>query len=516
MKKQGRRISMRKLKEAARLLLEFKLGVRPIARACNISTSTAHAYVDRLKELDVPYAEIAAMGDDELEDLLFPKEEKAPVKPLPDFEYLSKEMTKKRVTLQILYEEYRRDNPGGYERSRFYDLYRDWIKKADPVMRFNHKAGEKMFIDFSGDKAHYQDPATGKTIEAELYVAVLGASSYLFARAAVDQTVRNFVDCTIRAFEFYGGCTEYLVPDNLKSGVTHASYYEPDINRTFAAMAEHYRVAVLPTRVKKARDKAKVENGVLQAQRRILASLRNRTFFSLTELNEAIAEEVMKLNERPMTGIGKSRHDLFLEIDKPALRPLPEGRFTITAWKKATVHIDYHVDVEKTYYSAPYTLIGQKVDISYTSSLVEIYHRGKRVASHMRVNKPGAFVTDRLHMPHDHRRFLEWTPERIKSWGEKIGPHTRMLMEAIMEHREHPEHGYRSCLGLIRLSKLYPPERVEQACLRALDLKAYNYKSVKSLLERGLEKMTPEAKQKIIPLHSNVRGKSYYGEMDHD
>ena len=425
-------------------------------------------------------------------------------------------MTKKGVTLQLLYEEYRKDNPGGYERSRFYDLYRDWVKKADPVMRINHKAGEKMFIDFSGDKAHYQDPTTGKIIEAELFVSVLGASSYLFARAVPDQTVVNFVDCTIRAFEFYGGCTECLVPDNLKSGVTHASYYEPDINRTFSAMAEHYHIAVLPTRVKKARDKAKVESGVLQAQRRILASLRNRTFFSLAELNAAIAEEARKLNERPMTGIGKSRYDLFIEIDKPALRPLPKERYAITAWKKATVHIDYHVDVEKTHYSAPYTLIGQKVDVGYTSSVVEIYHRGKRVASHMRVNKPGAFVTDKLHMPHDHRRFLEWTPERIKSWGEKIGPNTRMLMEAIMEHREHPEHGYRSCLGLIRLAKLYPSERVEQACLRALDLKAYNYKSVKSLLERGLEKMNPEAKQKIIPLHSNVRGKNYYGEADHD
>lgn len=507
---------MRKLKEAARLLLECKLGVRPIARACNISTSTAHTYVDRLRELDVPYQELAAMGDDELEALLFPKEEKTPAKPFPDFAYLVHEMTKKGVTLQLLYEEYRRDNPDGYERSRFYTLYRDWKKNVDPVMRFTHKAGEKMFIDFSGDKARYQDPATGKIIEAELFVAVLGASSYLFARAVPDQTTDNFVDCTIRAFEFYGGCPEYVVPDNARTVVTHPCYYEPDINKTFAAMAEHYGIAVLPTRVRKARDKAKVESGVLQAQRRILASLRNRTFFSLAELNEAIAEEVKKLNERPMTGIGKSRYDLFGEIDKPALRPLPHERYALTAWKNATVHIDYHVDVAKTHYSVPYTLYGEKVDISYTPSVVEIYHRGKRVASHGRIDKPGAFVTDKLHMPHHHRQHLEWTPERIKSWGEKIGPSTRLLMEAIMEHRDHPEHGYRSCLGLIRLSKLYPSERVEQACRRALDLQAYNYKSVKSLLERGLEKMTAEAKQKIIPLHANVRGTSYYGEADHD
>ena len=506
---------MRKLKEVARLLMEFKLGVRPIARACHLSTSTTHAYVDRLKELGVPYGEIAAMGDDELENLLFPREESTSAKPLPDFAYLAKEMTKKGVTLQLLYEEYKEGNPDGYERSRFYALYKEWAKKVDPVMRFTHKAGEKLFIDFSGDKAHYQDPATGAMVEAELFVSVLGASSYLFARAVPDQTMENFVGSTIRAFEFYGGCPEYLVPDNLKAAVTHPSYYEPEINRTFAAMAEHYQVAVLPARVRKPRDKAKVENGVLQAQRRILASLRNRTFFSLAALNEAIREETKKLNERPMV-TGKSRYELFIEIDKPALRPLPQERYTITAWKKAKVHIDYHVEIAKTYYSVPYTLIGQQVDISYTHSMIEIYHKGARVASHMRLSKPGGFVTDTLHMPHGHRQYREWTPERIKSWGEKIGPHTRMLMEEIMEHREHAEHGYRSCLGLIRLSKLYPTERVEQACKRALDLQAYNYKSVKSLLEHGLEKMSTEVRQKIIPLHRNVRGKSYYGEVNHD
>ncbi len=507
---------MRKLKEAARLLLEFNLGVRPIARACDISTSTAHIYVEKLKELGVPYTEIAAMEDRELEELLFPGEKKTPGKLLPDFAYVAKEMTRKGVTLSLLHEEYKKENPDGYEQSRFYELYAQWKKKSDPVMRFTHKAGEKTFIDFSGDKAHYQDPATGKIIEADLFVSVLGASSYLFARAVPDQSTESFIDCTIRAFEFYGGCTEYLIPDNARAVVTHPSYYEPDINRAFAAMAEHYHVAVLPTRVKKPKDKAKAENGVLQVQRRILAKLRDRTFFSLRELNDAIKEEVKTLNERPMAGVNKSRYDLFLEIDKPALIALPAERYVISSWKKATVHIDYHVDVAKTHYSVPYRLHGEKVDISYTSSVVEIYHEGKRVASHMRVDKPGTFVTDRNHMPHEHRRYLEWTPERIKSWGEKIGPETRVLMEAIMQHREHPEHGYRSCLGLIRLAKLYPPERMEQACRRALDLQAYNYKSVKSLLERGLEKAVSDDPQAIIPLHLNVRGQRYYTEPDHD
>jgi transposase len=516
MKKNRRRIPVRKLKEAARLVLEFNLGVRPVARACSISTSTAHIYVEKLKGLGVPYAEIAAMGDDELAQRLFPYEEKTPGKALPDFAYLSKELTRKGVTLSLLHEEYKQEHPDGYGQSRFYELYAQWRKNADPVMHMAHKAGEKMFIDFSGDKAHYQDPATGRVIEADLFVAVLGASSYLFARAVPDQTTESFIDGAIRAFEFYGGCTTYLVPDNARAVVTHPSYYEPDINRAFAAMAEHYHVAVLPTRVRKARDKAKVENGVLQAQRRILAKLRDRTFFSLTELNNAILEETKALNERPMAGINKSRSELFLEIDKPALQPLPAERYTMTSWKKATVHIDYHVDVAKTHYSVPYTLHGETVDISYSSSLIEIYHQGKRVASHMRVDKPGAFVTDRHHMPHEHRRYLEWTPERIKAWGEKIGPETRLFMEAIMQHREHPEHGYRSCLGLIRLARLYPPERMEQACRRALDLQAYNYKSVKSLLERGLEKTPSEGHRTIIPLHANVRGRRYYTEADHD
>jgi transposase len=515
LKKKGRKLSMRKLKEAARLYLELNLGVRPIARACNISTSTASVYVEKLKGLTVPYKEISDMDEDAIYSLLFPKEEKASGKPMPDFNYLHGELKKKGVTLQLLHEEYKRDNPDGYERTRFYHLYQEWAKRADPVMRFTHKAGEKMFIDFSGDKPHYQD-SKGQIIEVELFVSVLGASSYTFARAVPDQTKESFVNCNIKAFEFYGGCPECIVPDNLKSAVTHACYYDPDINKTFSAMAEHYNIAVLPARVAKPKDKAKVESGVLQAQRRILAAIRNRTFFSITELNKAISEETEKLNLRPMKLINKSRHDLFVETEKAALKPLPQERFVIASWKKAKVHIDYHVAVEKTYYSVPYTLIGQSVDIRYTGSIVEIYNKGKRVASHVRTNKPGFFITDNIHMPHKHRQYLEWTPERIKLWGEKIWPSTKELMDQIMERRDHPEHGFRSCLGIIRLSKTYSPERVEAACKRALELKAYNYKSIKSLLTRNLENQTSSAVKNIIPLHANVRGGSYYREAAND
>jgi transposase len=516
-KKKGRKTSMKKLKEIARLLLECNLGIRSIARACNISTSTASVYAEKFRELGATYQEICGIDEDTLTDLLSPVGERVPARALPDFAYLAGELKKKGVTLQLLHEEYKKDNPDGYEKSRFYQLYHDWRKKADPVMRFTHKAGEKMFVDFSGDKPRYQNPATGEMVEAELFVSVLGASSYIFAYAVRDQTKESFVDCNIRALEYYGGCPECLIIDNLKAGVTHACYYDPEINRTLAAMAEHYNIAVIPTRVARPKDKAKVENAVLQVQRRIMASLRNGTFFGLSELNEAILVETDRLNNRPMAGIGRSRHDLFIEIEKPVFKPLPEERFVIASWKKAKVHIDYHVQVEKVYYSAPYTLIGEYVDIRYTGSVVEIYHKGRRVASHMRAHKPGAFVTEDLHMPMDHRQYLEWTPARIRVWGEKIGSHTRSLMEAIMEHKTHPEQGFRSCLGIIRLARAYSCERVDNACRRALEIGAYNYRSVKSLLETGLDNTIPSGgNNRIIALHSNIRGNEYYREVNHD
>jgi len=508
---------MNKLKEIARLFLECKLGIRPIARACNISPSTASFYVERFKALGITYQDVCNLDDDTLSGLLFPKARDSSTKPLPDFTYIAEELKKKGVTLQLLHEEYKRDNPDGYEKSQFYQLYHDWRQKADPSMHINHKAGEKMFVDFSGDRPCYKDPATGRTIEAELFVSVLGASSYIFAYAVPNETTESFIKCNIKAFEFYGGCPECLILDNLKAGVTHACYYDPDINKALAAMAQHYNIAVIPTRVRRPKDKAKVENAVLQSQRRILAVLRNRTFFSLAELNEAIAEETKKLNERPMAIINKSRYDLFIEIERPVLKPLPSERFIIASWTKAKVHIDYHVKVEKTYYSVPYTLIGETLDIMHTGNTVEIYHKGKRVASHIKVNKPGAFVTENLHMPEEHRRYLEWTPARIRLWGQKIGPHTRTLMEEIMNHRVHPEHGFRSCLGIIRLSKTYSPERVEKACKRALEIEAYNYKSVKSLLQMGLEGSVIDAEnKKIIPLHNNIRGNDYYRQVSHD
>ncbi len=512
---------MRKIKEICRLRLKKGLGINTIAGACKISTSTASTYVNKIEELDIRYEDITCLDDEGIKELLFPGEEdkSASDKAMLDFEYLTKELRKKGVTLQLLYEEYKGDNPDRYKRSQFYDLYRDYARKLNPTMRFNHKAGEKMFEDFSGDKPYYINPETGEIVEAELFVSVLGASSYTFVWAVADQKIESFIKSNIKALEYYGGCPECIVPDNLKAGVTSACYYDPEINRTFLDMAEHYDVAVVPTRARKPKDKAKVESAVLQAQRRILAALRNRTFFSLEELNEAILEEGEKLNRRPMTGIGKSRHELFMEIEKPVLRPLPSERFEIYNWKKSLkVHIDYHIGVEKSYYSVPYTLIGEYVDVRYNTRTVEIVHRNKRVASHLRIYNKGKFVTENNHMPHEHRQYLEWTPERIKNWGAKIGTNTRIMMERIMESRKYPEHGFRNCLGIIRLSRKYSPERVEGACKRALAVDAYSYKSVKSILEKGLDKVVYlDEGRKSVPIeHTNIRGRTYYREVDRD
>lgn len=521
MKKKSRRIAMRKIHEVCRLRLKLGLGVNQIAGACNISTSTASEYVSKIDALTLSYEDLSSLDEDEAYKLLFPDVTKKTDgdKPTPDFEYLARELKKKGVTLQLLYEEYRRDHPDGYSRSRFYERYRNYAKKLDPVMRFNHKAGEKMFEDFSGDRPHYINPATGEKVEAELFVSVLGASSYIFAYAVDDQKTENFIRSNIRAFEYYGGCPACIVPDNLKSGVTSPCYYDPEINRTFADMAEHYNVAVIPARAGKPRDKAKVENAVLQAQRRILAALRDRTFFSLHELNEAIREEAEKLNLRPMAVTGKSRLELFQELEKPALRPLPAERFEIYNYKSPSkVHIDYHVEVEKSYYSVPYTFIGEPVEVKYNSRIVEIYNKRKRIASHLRTYRKGEYITEDRHMPHEHRQYLEWTPERIKNWGSKIGTCTKTLIERIMEGRKHPEQGFRSCLGIIRLSKQFTPERVENACKRALSVDACNYRSVKSILQSGLDKVAYlEEHMDTKPVeHTNIRGGEYYREVCND
>jgi len=382
-------------------------------------------------------------------------------------------------------------------------------------MRQVHRGGEKLFVDYSGKKPTIIDPATGEVIEVELFVAVLGASNYTYAEATRTQQVHDWVASHQRAFAFFGGVPAAVVPDQLKSGVTVPCRYEPGIQRTYEELAQHYTTVILPARPKRPRDKAKVEAGVQVAQRWILACLRHERFFSLAEFNARIAQLLDTLNAKTMRTYRASRHQLFAQLDQPALRPLPTEPFIFGDWTiDARVNIDYHIDVHRHYYSVPYQLLHELVDARLTATTVEIFHRGQRVAAHLRDDRPGRHTTDPAHMPKSHRQHLEWSPSRLVHWASTIGPHTAALVEAILADRPHPEQGYRSCLGLLRLAKRYGHDRLEAACARGLAVNARSYRHVDSILKHGLDRapLASEAPQPLplAPAHENLRGRDYY------
>jgi transposase len=507
--KRKRKLTMRTVKEIIRLF-NSGLSNRKIALSVNVSPTTVSFYVNRFKSSGATYDAFISLTDEEIK-ALFLLEVSKPLRPLPDMEYIRSELKRKGVTLYLLWEEYIRDNPGGYRYSQFAYHYGEFKKILNPVMRFNHKMGEKVFVDFSGYKPKIKNPLTGEITEAELFVGVLGASSYTFAYAVLGQTLENWISCHIRMFEFFGGIPSGVVPDNLKSGVTRANYYDPEINPTYLEMSLHYDTVILPARPRKPKDKPKVENGVLNAQRRILAPLRDKTFFSIEELNAAVEKELQEYNDRPMQNILKSRTELFKE-EKGHLKPLPE-RYELSFWKRAKVGIDYHVDVNGTHYSVPYQLIHRDVDICYNHELIKIYHNSKIIASHERSFTKSYFVTSPEHMPASHRGILI-TPEKIREESLKIGQNTALLIEKIMEDRRSPESSLRMSLGIIRLNKRYPAARVEAACGKALCFSLHRYRNVKNILDKNLENDFMEKKIENKIAHENIRGAEYYkGEL---
>jgi transposase len=431
---------------------------------------------------------------------------------VPDWATVQAEYRKKQVTLRLLWEEYKLTCPDGYEYSWFCQHFRAWQKDIDLVMRQEHKLGEKVFVDWAGDPLAVIDPLSGEVRPCYLFLGVLGASNYTFAEPALSQDSASFLSLHVHMFEFFGGVPELLVPDNLKTGVTSPSYYEPDLNPAYSALAEHYGCCVLPTRPGRPRDKAKVEAGVLFAERRILAALRNRRFFSLDEVKEAVAAELAKLNERPLQKLPGSRLSVFASEEQPLLRPLPERPYEHRDRKRARVHIDYHVELFGHYYSVPYALARADVEIRYTPHVVEVFHEGVRIASHMRNDTKGRATTDPEHMPPRHRHYLEWTPERFESWAKKIGPETERLVIAVMARYRHPALGYRSCLGILRLEQRYGAVRLEAAAERTLRFGGASYQSVKHILKAGLDqKAWPAPTSAPEPLfHENLRGPDYY------
>jgi len=506
------RLPMRRTKEILRLKLEARLSNRQVGRATGVSCSTVSDTVTRFRASGMSWPVPETMSDSTLERRLYrPHGVVATDEHEPDWDYVHRELKRRHMTLMLLWTEHKQAHPDGYQYSWFCERYRSWTAKLDPVMRQEHKAGERLFIDWAGDTIGVVDPDTGEIRDAYVFLAVLGASSYTYAEASLSQDAGAFLSAHSRTFSFLGGVPEIVVPDNLKTGVNRPDRYEPEIARGYADLAAHYGVAVIPARVRKPRDKAKVEAGVLHAYRHVFAPMRNRTFFSLLELNEAIAERVTLINERPFKKLSGSRASVFAELDSPALSPLPAEPYVYRTRKSARVNIDYHVELAGHFYSVPHHLVREKVEIVFTDATVEILFDGRRVASHVRSRVRGRATTDPAHMPSSHREVASWTPERIESWARQTGPATEALVAAIMSARRHPELGFRSCLGILRLSKTCGTQRLEAACTRALSCGALSYKSVKSILDTRLDSVPlPEDPPLPLPAHDNVRGAAYY------
>jgi transposase len=529
------RLAMRTIKEILRLYFDQGLrGSRKIATAAGCSKTMVNQTLKcAARSGFTSWADVAILSEEELEAKLCPatvSERSVGRTPkrcaVPDWAALHEQLHRPdhKMTLRLLWNEYKNEHPDGYQYSRFTELYRNWQGKLSLVMRQEHHAGEKAFVDFC-DGLGITDPNTGKVTKTELFVGVLGASSYTFVLATPTQKIGDWIECHRQMYEFFGGVPAITVPDNLKSGIRKPDRYEAEPNSTYREMAMHYGTCIIPARVRKPRDKAKAEAGVLVAQRWILAALRDRTFYSLFELNEAIAELLERLNRRTMRHLKKSRRELWEALDRPALKPLPATRYEFAAWKKVRLNIDYHVEYEGHYYSAPFALARQELWVRATNWSIEIFHKGKRVASHARSRRSNGMTTTPEHMPSSHRAHAEWTPSRVIQWAHTVGPETARVVEHLIASKIHPEQGFRSAMGILGLAKLHGADRVEKAARKVLLIGAPGYQVMKIMLKNRME----EAAQLIAPpaapsknneemvarqtdllAAENIRGKTYY------
>ena len=507
------RLKMKHIRKVIELSELTDLSVREIRNALNLPRSTVSDYLKAWAASDLTLGLIQTLNDDQIYTALFGDKARGSTKPLPDFTSMNTELRKKHVTRSLLWEEYRAEHPDGLGYSQFCEHYLRWSKKVSVSMRQVHKAGEKLFVDYSGLTMELIDPKTGEISKAEVFVAALGASGYSYAEASLSQQKHDFIASHVRAFQFYGGVTEVLVPDNLRSAVSQANWYDPDINESYQDMAEHYSTVVLPARPAKPKDKSKAELSVKLVQRWILAKLRHIKFFHLHELNEAIWELLDGLNQKKIRHLNKSRRELFEELDQPALKALPVRTYIYRDFKDCKVNIDYHIQLEGDYYSVPYQLAGSVVRTRYTSTTVEIYHKGKRVAVHPRGPGKGVAATQTEHMASAHRAMAEWTPSRIIGWGKSHGSFTGELFEKIMAEKPHPEMGFRTCLGILSRAKGQDNSCIEAVSKRMLELQLYRVKHFKNILSnKSYEQALDEPLEMTPPdsYHENVRGQECY------
>lgn len=510
----SRRLSMRKISEVLRLKFELKLTHRKIGQSLNISPSTVGEYLCFAKAAGISWPLPEGMDEDALYEALYkPVKDKKVHRPRPNFEYIHQELRRKGVTLMLLWREYREQHPDGLGYTRFCVEYSNFSSKLAPVMRQIYKGGEKCFVDYAGMTVPWIDCHTGEIHEAQIFVGTLGASNFTFAEATATQTLTDWFGSHVRMFDFFGGVPYILIPDNLRSGVKKSHRYDPDINPNFQLLGEHYGTAIVPARVLKPRDKAKVEASVKFIEQQILAPLRNRTFTSIAEINAAIKPLLNAFNERKFQKLSGTRRSQFEILDKPALKPLPPERFEHANWKKVRVNIDYHIAFEKHNYSVPYHYIHQEIYLRATNKTVECYYKGKQIALHPRDDRQHEYSTLKEHMPKNHQEYAEWTPERLQSWAAKNGKFTGKFIEYLISSRSFPEQAFRACLGVLRLGQRFNESRLEKACERALIMGADRYQQIVSILERGLDKLPLEennTKELLPAYHENIRGPNYY------
>ena len=510
-----KRISMDKIREILRLHEEMNLGVRKIADALSVSKTAVSDYISGFKACSISYQDAEKLTDSELYELLCRQKKKSKrYRDLEEnFPYFAKELKRKGVTLKLLWEGYIEKNPGGYSYAQAAWHYRVWRQVSSVTMHMEHKAGDKTFVDFAGEKFRIVDSKTGELKEVEIFTSILGASQLAYVEATESQRKEDWIRANENAFQKFGGVTAAIVPDQLRSAVSKPCKYEPDINPEYEDFARHYGTVIFPARQRKARDKALAENLVKLAYQRILAPLRDETFYSIPDLNERIFSLTDKHNRTPMQKLKVSRYELFLETEKDKLLPLPNKRYEFKGFAFPTVGINYHVYLSEDihYYSVPYRLSGKKVKVIYSSTSVEIYYDGRRIASHVRDRTRGGYTTKKDHMPSTHRYYAEWSPDRILRWAAKVGPNVKKLTSQVLSGKKYPEQAYRTCIGIINLARKYGEKRVDRACSRALSFKLYSYRSVKNILDKGLDRIDEEkAYEDRLPLHDNIRGAEYY------
>ena len=515
-----RRISMEKVREIIRLYQCCGLTQRAIARVLYVSRPVVKAYIDKIQAAGLDYAEIEKMDDDALLALIEgPEATSERYKALRrNFEYFIKELKRPGVTLERLWQEYRAEHPDGYRYSQFCYHFQVWRHTSTLTMHIEHKAGDKMLVDFAGKKLQIVNPDTGEIEDVDVFVAVLAASQYTYVEAVASQKKDDWLKANQNAFEYFGGVTRAVVPDCLKAAVTKANKYEPDINPEYADFARHFQTVILPARPHSPKDKALVEGAVRIVDAWIFAALRDRIFHSIEELNQAIRQELETYNAKPMQKYGISRKELFEQIEKAALLPLPQEKYTRRNFKSLKVQFNYHIYLsdDKHHYSVPYRYRARQVQVIYTDTVVEIFYKNTRIAFHKRNRTANGYSTIKEHMPSHHRLMSDWNPQRLINWAGNIGESVKAVIQHILEHRQHPEQAYKVCLGILNLTKKFDKDRLNKACHIAIECQHYSYKGIKNILENRLENQQTDGfeAQSFTTAHANIRGNHYYQQGD--